>query len=65
MKLTLEVDILTMNNWFIDVSHQVRDNFNGRTGGIMTLEKGIVAIILMGQNTNTIGAQQKPNQGHK
>ena len=40
MKLTLEVNNLSMLNWFIDASHKVHDDCEGHTGGALTLGKG-------------------------
>ena len=53
MKLTLEVDDLSMINWFIDASHQVHDDCKGHTGGAMTMGKGAITSISRGQKTNT------------
>ena len=52
MKLTLEVDDLSMLNWIIEASHQKHDDCMGHAGGALALGKGGVTSIFRGQKTN-------------
>ncbi len=49
MKLTLSVDNLSTLGWWGDTEDGIHDDFNGRTGSMMTLVKGALMSFSHGQ----------------